>query len=143
VILVTRPIAGRLGDRFGYARVFVPCLVLISIGMACLAAGGTRGWMILSAVIFGIGFGTAYPVYVGYVMQDVAADRRGAAFGAILAAFDTGIGTGSTTMGLLIQQFGYATAFGAAAALSALALPYFVVVDRAFRATSAATRPAP
>ena len=61
--------------------------------------GGTRGWLIASAVVFGVGFGTAYPVYVGYVMQGVDADRRGAAFGAILAAFDTGIGTGSTSMG--------------------------------------------
>jgi hypothetical protein len=30
----------------------------------------------------------------------------------------------------LIQQFGYATAFGTAAALSALAMPYFLIVDR-------------
>jgi MFS family permease len=133
VILVTRPFAGRMGDRWGYKRVFVPCLVLISAGMSCLAFGGTRGWMIASAIIFGIGFGTAYPVYVGYVMQDVGADRRGAAFGAILAAFDTGIGTGSTTMGWLIQEYGFATAFGVAGALSALALPYFLVADRYFR----------
>jgi MFS family permease len=104
VILLTRPLAGRLGDRWGYKRVFVPCLMLICIGMALLAAGGTRPWMIASALVFGLGFGTAYPVYVGYVMQGVAADRRGAAFGAILAAFDTGIGTGSTLMGLLIQH---------------------------------------
>src|SRR5207247_2186006 len=52
------------------------------------------------------------------------------AFGAILAAFDTGIGTGSTTVGWLIQRFGFSTAFGVAAALSAISLPYFVVVDR-------------
>jgi MFS family permease len=133
VILVTRPLAGRLGDRFGYKRVFVPCLVLICAGMACLAIGGTRGWMITSAILFGTGFGTAYPVYVGYVMRDVGADRRGAAFGAILAAFDTGIGTGSTTMGWLIGRYGFASAFGIAAALSALALPYFLVIDRVFR----------
>lgn len=133
VILVTRPLAGRLGDRWGYKRVFVPCLALISIGLACLAAGGTRGWMVTSAVIFGIGFGTAYPVYVGYVMQGVGADRRGAAFGAILAAFDTGIGTGSTSMGWIIEHFGFATAFGVAAALSACALPYFLVADRFVR----------
>ena len=130
VILVTRPLAGRLGDRWGYKRVFIPCLVLISLGMALLAVGGSRPLMIASAVVFGIGFGTAYPVYVGYVMQGVDAERRGAAFGAILAAFDTGIGTGSTSMGWLIQKFGFATAFGVAAALSALALPYFLAADR-------------
>jgi predicted MFS family arabinose efflux permease len=133
VILFTRPLAGRMGDRFGYKRVFIPCLVLISMGLGLLAFGGTRGWLIASAVVFGVGFGTAYPVYVGYVMQGVDADRRGAAFGAILAAFDTGIGTGSTSMGYLIQHYGFATAFGIAAALSALALPYFLTADRLMR----------
>ena len=129
VIFVTRPFSGRMGDRWGYKRVFMPCLILISVGLALLGFGGTRGWMIASAVVFGVGFGTAYPCYVAYVMQGVTAERRGAAFGAILAAFDTGIGTGSTTMGWLIQQFSFATAFTVAAALSALALPYFIFVD--------------
>ena len=132
VILITRPLLGRLGDRFGYKQVFVPCLVLIALGMSVLALGGTRQLMLISAVIFGIGFGTAYPTYVGYVMKGVSAQRRGAAFGAILAAFDTGIGTGSTSMGWLIQRWGFGTAFGVAAVLAALALPYFLAVDRAF-----------
>ena len=132
IILLTRPMAARLGDRFGYRRIFLPCLVLISVGLACLAVGGSRGWMIVSALCFGLGFGTAYPVYVGYVMRGVAPARRGAAFGAILAAFDTGIGTGSTTMGWTIQHFGFAAAFGMAAALSALAVPYFLIVDRIY-----------
>ena len=131
VILLTRPLLGRLGDRFGYKRVFIPCLLLIACGQAILALGGTKSLMILSAIVFGVGFGTAYPTYVGYVMQHVRPERRGAAFGAILAAFDTGIGTGSTTMGWLVQRYGYPTAFGVAAALAALALPYFLAVDRA------------
>jgi predicted MFS family arabinose efflux permease len=63
-------------------------------------------------------------------MHGVSARRRGAAFGAILAAFDTGIGTGSTAMGWIIQHQGFATAFGTAAGISAFALPYFLVVDR-------------
>ena len=75
---------------------------------------------------------TAYPVFVAYVMQHVPQHRRGAAFGAILAAFDTGIGTGSTMAGWLIGRYGFSTAFGTAAALSALALPYFLIADRLF-----------
>jgi predicted MFS family arabinose efflux permease len=133
VILVTRPLSGRLGDTFGYRRVFLPCLVLIATGLSLLVFGGTRPWLIASAIVFGAGFGTAYPAFVGYVMRHVPAVRRGAAFGAILACFDTGIGTGSTSMGWIIEHHGFARAFGTAACLSALALPYFVIADRLLR----------
>jgi predicted MFS family arabinose efflux permease len=136
VILVTRPVAGRLGDQFGYKRVLVPCLAVLAAGLAVLAFGGTRLHLLMSAVIFGTGFGTAYPVFVAHVMRHVGPARRGAAFGAILAAFDTGIGTGSTTMGWLIQRFDFATAFGIAAGLSALALPYFLSIDHYFHGRS-------
>ena len=81
VILVTRPMSGRLGDRLGHRRVFLPCLLLISLGLGILATGGSRASMIASAIVFGVGFGTAYPVYVGYVMRDVSPARRGAAPG--------------------------------------------------------------
>jgi predicted MFS family arabinose efflux permease len=130
VILVTRPLSGALADRIGYRRVFVPCLALIAAGLALLASASTLMTLAVSAVVFGVGFGTAYPVFVAYVMRDVHVARRGAAFGAILAAFDTGIGTGSTTVGWLIERFGFSKAFGVAAMLSAIALPYFVFVER-------------
>ena len=133
VILLTRPLSGKLADRIGYRRVFMPCLILIAVGLTILAAGSTRLTLVASAAFFGVGFGTAYPVFVAYVMRDVLAARRGAAFGAILAAFDTGIGTGSTTVGWLIQRFGFPAAFGVAAALSAISLPYFIVADRKLR----------
>jgi len=129
VILVTRPMSGRLGDRFGYRRVFMPCLVLITIGLSLMVVGGTRAWLISSAIAFGAGFGTAYPAFVGYVMRNVPAARRGAAFGAILACFDTGIGTGSTSMGWIIEHYGFSRAFATAALLSALAVPYFLTAD--------------
>src|SRR5262249_49131914 len=34
VILVTRPLASGLGDRLGYRRVLLPCLVLIAVGLS-------------------------------------------------------------------------------------------------------------
>jgi MFS family permease len=130
VILLTRPLLGRVADRIGYRRVFVPCLVLIAAGLAVLPFADTRAALMLSAAVFGVGFGTAYPVFAAYATREVGPDRRGAAFGAILAAFDTGIGAGSTTLGWIIGRAGFAPAFAVAACLAALAVPAFLIVDR-------------
>ena len=129
---MTRPISGPLADRIGHRKVFLPCLVLIVVGLATLAWSGTRPWLLASAVIFGAGFGTAYPVYVAHVMRHVPATRRGAAFGGVLAAFDTGIGTGSIASGWLIDHHGFRLAYAAAALLSTLSIPYFLWADRRF-----------
>lgn len=130
VVLVSRPFSAPLGDRWGYRRVLVPCLLLATIGLSLLPLRPTRGWMMLSAIVFGLGFGSAYPVFAAYIMQRVDPRRRGAAYGALIAAFDTGIGTGSTSMGWLIQRFGYRTAFSIAAGISALSIPYFLMADK-------------
>jgi MFS family permease len=129
-IIATRPFLGRIADRVGYVRLLVPCLALISVGLVVLVGGGSRARLVLSAVVFGAGYGTAYPVYAAYLLQRVDAARRGAAFGALIAAFDTGIGTGSLVTGWIIGVAGYQAGFGVAAAVSALAIPYFFAVRR-------------
>lgn len=128
-ILVTRPIVTPLGDRIGHKKVFVPCLVAVVLGFALLAIGGGRPMFVISAIVFGTGFGSAYPLFLGHVMRHVPAARRGAAFGSIIAAFDTGIGTGSMTIGWIVEHYGYRSGYGAAAALALLTVPYFLVVE--------------
>lgn len=132
VILVTRPFSGRLADRVGHRKILLPSLALIALGLGLLALRATRSWLVLSAVVFGTGFGSAYPVFAAHVMNHVDPSRRGAAFGGILAAFDTGIGTGSIATGWIVQRFGFARAFGVAAAMAALALPFYVVAEKWF-----------
>jgi MFS family permease len=129
-MLATRPLSTPLGDRIGHKKLLMPSLGLIVVGLALLAAGGTMPWLIASAVIFGLGYGTAYPMYVAHVMRHVDPARRGAAFGAILAAFDTGVGTGSISAGWLIEHHGFRAAFGTAAVLAALAAPYFLFAEK-------------
>jgi MFS family permease len=130
VTMFTRPISGPIGDRIGHVRVLIPCLALIVLGYALLAVSGTRPWLIASAAIFGVGFGSAYPSFAAYVLHRVETQRRGAAFGGILAAFDTGIGTGSIVMGWIIHRFGFQAAFGTAACLATLSIPYFFLSER-------------
>lgn len=143
VIATSRLLFGRFTDRVGHRRVFIPCLVLTCLGLALLAAGGTRPWLLASAVVFGLGFGSAQPVYVAMIMSRVSARRRGAAFGGILAAFDTGIGTGSIAIGWLAEHFGFATGFAVAAALAGLSVPYFLLIEKRFIRLDARETPEP
>jgi MFS family permease len=128
-IVVTRPFTGRFADQVGYRRVFLPSVALIASGFALLAAGGSRPLLVTSALLFGVGFGTAYPVFLAHVLRNVSEHRRGAMFGSIIGAFDTGIGTGSIAMGMIIQRSGYQAAWGTAAVLAACAIPYFLLAE--------------
>ena len=95
---------------------------------ALLAIGGTRPLFVTSAVLFGAGFGSAYPMFAAMVTHEVAPERRGAAFGGIIAAFDTGLGTGSIATGWIIEHYGFRSAWTLAAALALFSVPYFLLV---------------
>jgi MFS family permease len=123
-------LSGPIGDRVGHARLLGPALLLIATGYALLAVGGTRGWLIASAVVFGTGFRAAYQFFTAYVLHRVSAARRGAAFGGILAALDTGIGSGSIAMGWIIERYGFRQSFATAAVLALVSIPYFYVSSR-------------
>jgi MFS family permease len=127
--LLVRTVSGRLAERVGYRRVFVPCLVLIVTGYLLLALATGRLSFIASAIVFGFGFGAAWPVYVAHLLPYFDASRRGAVFGGVLSCFDTGIGTGSIVSGWLIARWGFHGAFLTAAVLAAFSLPYFLIVE--------------
>jgi predicted MFS family arabinose efflux permease len=129
-IIMTRPFVGRFADRMGYRKVFLPAVGLVAVAFALLAIGGTRPILIASAVLFGTGFGSAYPAFLGHVLKYVDENRRGAAFGSIIGMFDTGIGTGSIAMGWLVEHLGYRVAWTTAAGLAVCSIPYFFLVER-------------
>jgi MFS family permease len=129
-VLAMRPFIGRFADRAGPRRVLLPLLGLTALSFAVLAAARTRPLLAVAALLFGAGFGNVYPVFAAHVTRHVAPERRGAAFGAILAAFDVGIGTGSIVLGAVIERAGYAAAYGAAAVVAAGSIPAFLALDR-------------
>ncbi len=140
-VIVTRPFIARYADRAGHQRVIIPCLAMVVAGVALLAAASTRTGFVISALAFGTGFGSAYPVFVAQLMQRVDDRRRGATFGALIGAFDTGIGTGSIVIGWAGEHYGFVRAFGGAAMLAALSIPYYLYMGRVWWNTSASARP--
>jgi MFS family permease len=139
-ILATRPFIGRYADRVGHARLIVPCLAMIVLGVWVLAIADSRAMFLVSAVLFGVGFGSAYPIFVAHLMHHVAEHRRGATFGALIGAFDTGIGTGSIAVGWISERYGFSRAFGIAGALALLSIPYFLYMEKRQWTTSVSAR---
>ena len=87
--------------------------------------------LVLAAVVFGLGFGNQYPAFVGHVLKFVHPDRRGAAFGGILAAFDTGHRHRLDRHRLDGRALRLPRAPSAVAAvLSAFSIPYFLWAEK-------------
>jgi MFS family permease len=129
-MIVARLTLGRRLDQIGHRPVLVRCLWLPPIGLAVLAAANSAPAIALAAMIFGAGFGLMHPSFTAFMMTHVAPARRGAAYGAMIAAFDTGIGTGSSVMGALVHHVGYREAFAVTAVLAACSLPTFLFAER-------------
>ncbi len=129
-MLSGRLLIGRTIDRIGHRRVLFPSLLMSALGLAMTAM--STGPLMLGAagLVFGLGYGLMWPSFAAFIIGQSGPERRGAAYGAMIAAFDTGIGTGSTVLGMAIQQYGYRPAFVVAAILAAMSVPYFLFVER-------------
>jgi MFS family permease len=142
-IIFVRLTIGRGLDAIGPRRVLVSCLAIPSIGLFAIALAHGRPGVALAALVFGAGFGLVQPSFTSYVLAHVEPGRRGAAFGAMLAAFDAGIGSGASLFGVATHSLGFRTAFAAAGAVAVFSLPYFLFVERRLELRSPAhPRPA-
>lgn len=102
--------------------------------LACLPGGLLRH--MAAAFLYGGGYSMVHTLVNTHVLETIPADRRGAAFGTTLFAFDAGIGLGSLLIGALIgwgcarvgllgYRFGWLLA--AVLALGAVPLSYRLV----------------
>lgn len=129
-VIASRLFIGRRMDTWGAGGVLVGSLAFPVCGLVLLATAGGRIGFALAGLAFGAGFGLVWPAFAALVMASIPMARRGAAFGAILSAFDTGIGVGSATTGWMVRAHGFRPAFTLAACVAALALPYFLTARR-------------
>jgi MFS family permease len=129
-MLAIRMMIGRSLDQLGPRRVLMICLTAPVTGLVILSFADGPILFNTAAVVFGAGLSLMWPTFTTYVLGHVPFNRRGAAFGAILAAFDTGVGSGSSATGWIVHRFGFRPAFLFAAGIALLALPYFVVAEK-------------
>jgi predicted MFS family arabinose efflux permease len=104
----------------------VPWMMAITFAgnllLAALPGGMARGLHldllrhILGALVYGAGYGMVHTLIFSEVMARGLPERRGAAVGALYAAFDGGVAAGSVAIGWLMQRFSFRLGWAAGAA---------------------------
>jgi MFS family permease len=126
--LLGRGLAGEIVDRRGEAGQLLPVgAAVAALGMVgeIVAAGGDSPVLLVGgAALVGIGFGLVQNDALVALFAAGGAGRYGTASAVWNIAYDAGTGLGATGLGAVAEPFGFRTAFGLAAAVLFLAVPF-------------------
>ncbi|GAA3613233.1 MFS transporter [Nonomuraea rosea] len=123
---VATPIAGRLGDMFGYRRILLACLYCFAIGtVVCgLAAGAhSLGGLVTGRALQGIG-GGVFPLAFGIVRTALPPPKVPSIVALLSAMFGIGGAAGMVVAGPVVDGPGTAWLFWGTLALAAIALSF-------------------
>jgi MFS family permease len=121
-LLVSRTFADRLADRYGRAIAIIPGVILMAAALALLPLANGFPYFVISASLFGLGFGTAQPATMALLIDRVRPEQRGLATGTYFTGFDAGISIGSILLGLVSQYWGFGVMWSISAACTLLSL---------------------
>ena len=128
-LVLIRPIAGKLSDRYGEAFIIIPALVVTVLAMIALIFSTGLFGVLASAVLYGIGFGSAQPALQAATIRLVRPERTGVANASFTTATDLGIGLGAIMLGWVSQNTSYQVLFTVSAVsvvFSLLVFTFFV-----------------
>jgi MFS family permease len=120
-ILVTRPAAGWLSDRWGRTAVVHPGLLVGALGTALLGLAARGEALAVAAVLYGAGIsGAVFPGLMAMTVDRCPASKRGAALAVYFSAYDLSLASGAILLGPVYQAAGFpAMCLAAAAAVLA------------------------
>ncbi len=121
-LFISRTFAGRLSDRYGRAATIIPGIILMTIALSILPVVHGYHLFLLTASLFGFGFGTAQPSVMALLIDRVHLDQRGLATSTYFIGFDLGLSIGAILLGLVSQRWGFGVMWPVAATLTLLGL---------------------
>lgn len=140
VILISRPVTGKLMDRHGENLVIYPSLVLLICGLALLGYANSSWTFLLSAGLIGAGFGNFQSTCQVVSVKAATRDRIPQATSTFFIFLELGISFGPYLFGIIVPHAGYHGLFHALAAVTLASIPlyYFLHGRKAAAPTDAA-----
>ena len=122
-LLVSRPVAGKLQDKFGDNAICYPCMAAQVIGIVLLAWKPCMLTIIICAICGALGYGTLNSALNVIVNRRASDERRAYAVTTYWAFSDLGVGIAPALLGIVAGAMDYHAMYYTAAVVSALALP--------------------
>lgn len=111
VVIITRPITGKLLDSRGANIIIYPCLIIFAIGMYFFSSATNSIVFIIAAICIGIGYGNFTSVAQAVAVKETPRERMGLATSTFFILYDIGLGFGPYVLGLLVPIIGYRSIF--------------------------------
>jgi predicted MFS family arabinose efflux permease len=100
---LSRPIAGKWFDDHGPKGLVLFCISITFVGMWALSFAHSDALIIVSGILFGVGFGSLIPTLQSWTLSMTPDNRRGVANGMFFSSIDLGIGLSGLVFGVLAQ----------------------------------------
>ena len=129
MIIISRPIVGKVYARYGSRFVIYPGVTLFIVGLAILGVVSTPVGIICTAPLLGLGYGAAQPAFQALAVQSAPIERAGVSTATYFLALDIAVGAGSVILALIANALGYQSLYQITSLIMiiALALYHFVI----------------
>jgi MFS family permease len=129
-LVLIRPFAGKLSDTKGETFVIIPTLVVTILALLVLAFSTNFLGIIFSAILYGIGFGSAQPAFQAAMISLVNQEKTGVANASFSTATDLGIGLGAMILGWVSEYTSFRVMFTVSAVSVVFSLLAFILLVR-------------
>lgn len=106
-MVLTRPVIGKLTDKYGIVKIFIPAIVCDLLVFTLISFSRSLIMFLTAAFISAFGFGAMMPAIQALSMKCVPNERRGAASSTNYLGMDIGAFTGPLIAGGIAERFGY------------------------------------
>lgn len=134
MIVVFRPLIGKIFDSYNEHYLYYPGIILFAVGMLLLSQAHSGAMVLVAGVIMGVGYGALLPCFQALAMKLAPEHRRGSATGTFFLLFDLGYGLGSYVMGMIASISDYRMMYVVAGLVPLLSAALYYVLHHRPRA---------
>ncbi|NHM78316.1 MULTISPECIES: MFS transporter [Staphylococcus] len=128
--VITRPIVGKIMDRYNENKIAYPALILFCLSLIALAVVTTStGWLLLiSGALLGVGYGSMTAVCNVAAIKVSDKDKMGIATSTFYIGLDFGLGFGPFALGFLTSSVGFSKMYAVTAFILVLCIGLYWMV---------------